>query len=45
MSMEPVWICVAMSWMALRPEEQKRLTEAAPEVYGMPAAREAERMA
>ena len=39
-SMLPVAIWAAISWTALRPEEQKRLTEEAAEVLGRPAARE-----
>lgn len=41
--MEPLEIEWAMSAMAFRPEEQKRLTEEAPAVLGKPAAREAAR--
>jgi hypothetical protein len=41
--MAPVWICAAMSWTALRPEEQKRLTLLAAVVVGKPAARQAAR--
>jgi len=42
-SMLPVWICAAMSWIAFRPEEQKRFTLLAAVVLGRPAAREAAR--
>jgi hypothetical protein len=42
-AMEPVEMACAMSAVALRPEEQKRLTEEAPAVLGKPAAREAAR--
>jgi hypothetical protein len=42
-SMEPSAMALAMSWVALRPEEQKRFREYAPEVLGIPAAREAAR--
>jgi hypothetical protein len=42
-SIAPVRIWLAMSWIALRPEAQKRLTDEAPAVCGMPAARAAAR--
>jgi hypothetical protein len=42
-SMLPVAIWLAMSCVALRPEEQKRLTEEAAVVLGKPAARRAAR--
>jgi len=43
-SIAPVMIWLAISWVALRPELQKRLVEYAAEVTGKPAAREAARM-
>lgn len=43
MSMLPSAIWFAMSCVALSPEEQNLFTEDAPEVLGMPAAREAAR--
>ena len=36
-SMLPMLIWLAMSWTALRPEEQKRLTDEAPAVVEYPA--------
>jgi len=42
-SIEPVVIACAISAVALRPEEQKRLTEEAPAVLGKPAERAAAR--
>lgn len=42
-SMCPRLIWFAISWTALRPEEQNRLTEAAAVVLGKPAARDAAR--
>lgn len=42
-SMLPAEMALAISAVALSPEEQKRLTEEAPETLGMPAAREAAR--
>jgi hypothetical protein len=42
-SMLPLVMALAMSAVALRPEEQKRLTELAPAVLGKPAARAAVR--
>jgi hypothetical protein len=43
MSMEPLEIWFAISWVAFRPEEQKRLTVEAAVVLGNPAARAAAR--
>jgi hypothetical protein len=42
--MLPAIIWLAMSWTALSPEEQKRLTEDAAVVLGKPAARAAARI-
>jgi hypothetical protein len=42
-SIEPLEIWFAISWVALRPEEQKRFTVEAAVVFGNPAARAAAR--